>query len=426
MLIFMKTLAASCSLAPNGPIDEPGGEETDLRGYFIDVGQADSALVTCDGHSMLIDGGNAADSDLIYEYTGTAFDGESYSEVTPPLKAGAYNLRISADPADSVIGETNIAFTIDKAPLTMRADNKSVNRGNPQPAYTYSLSGLKGGDARGDVISADPALASPDYKDVVGSYPILIHNASLTSGVDEKGENYEPVYVSGTLTVRSGGSGSSGGTASGGGSAGGSESEEQDETQTAAGTTRPAASFSDVSCSDWYFGDVSFVVEKGLFNGVSDSEFSPGTSMTRAMLATVLHRLAGSPQAAGGAAFSDVPAGQWFSEAVAWASANGIVNGYSAELFGANDDVTREQIAVLFYRYAGLKGYDVSLTADISAFADAGSVSDWAREAVAWANAAGLISGRSATSLAPLESATRAEVAAIMRRFTEYAENQAL
>jgi hypothetical protein len=117
--------------------------------------------------------------------------------------------------------------------------------------------------------------------------------------------------------------------------------------------------------------------------------------------------------------FADVPAGKWFTDAVAWASANGIVGGYGESVFGADDAVTREQIAVLLYRYAKLMGMDVSAAADLSAYADADAISEWAREAMAWANATGLITGRGADTLAPADTATRAEVAAVLHRFAE-------
>jgi hypothetical protein len=169
---------------------------------------------------------------------------------------------------------------------------------------------------------------------------------------------------------------------------------------------------------------VKFVVESCLFKGLSESEFAPDAQMTRAMLATVLYRLAGEPAVAGAAPFGDVSAGKWFADAVAWASANGVISGYSASVFGANDAVTREQIAVLLYRYAELMGYDVSATVDLSGYADADAIAEWAREAVAWANATGLITGRSENALAPADTATRAEVAAMLHRFARTVQAQ--
>jgi hypothetical protein len=181
--------------------------------------------------------------------------------------------------------------------------------------------------------------------------------------------------------------------------------------------------FADVSESDWFYDSVAYVYTKSLFTGTSATTFSPNAPMTRAMLVTVLHRLAGEPAATGDTTFGDVPAGRWFTEAVAWASESGIVAGYGASVFGTNDAVTREQIAVLLCRYAEKAGHDVSAAADISAYTDAGAVSEWARDAVSRANAAGLLTGRGANTLAPADNATRAEVAAILHRFVEKTGN---
>ena len=117
--------------------------------------------------------------------------------------------------------------------------------------------------------------------------------------------------------------------------------------------------------------------------------------------------------------FTDVAPDQWYTEAIRWAQANGIVNGYSAEKFGTNDPITREQMAAILYRYAGFKGYDVSAKADLSKFADADKIGGWAVDAIAWANANNLVNGVSATELAPQGKATREQVAAILHRFCE-------
>ena len=136
------------------------------------------------------------------------------------------------------------------------------------------------------------------------------------------------------------------------------------------------------------------------------------------MIVTILYRLENQP-AAGSANFTDVPAGQWYTSPIAWAAANGIVGGYGDGRFGPNDTITREQMAAILYRYAQFKGYDVSNTGDLSRYADASQVSDWARTAIGWANAQGLITGNTATTLNPTGSATRAEVATILMRFVE-------
>ncbi|MBQ9968180.1 MAG: S-layer homology domain-containing protein [Oscillospiraceae bacterium] len=177
--------------------------------------------------------------------------------------------------------------------------------------------------------------------------------------------------------------------------------------------------FTDVRASDWFCDDVCFVVEEGLFNGTSDTEFSPNTSMSRAMLVTVLYRMAEASAPAGGSTFSDVEEGQWYTDAVRWAADNGIVSGYGGDTFGVHDLVTREQLAAILYRYAQKQLFDVSVSNDLTLFADYSTISSYAVSALGWANGAGLINGRTETALAPLGTATRAEVAAIIHRFAE-------
>ncbi len=177
--------------------------------------------------------------------------------------------------------------------------------------------------------------------------------------------------------------------------------------------------FSDVKSTDWFYGAVEFAVKNGLFKGTSATAFSPDAQMTRAMLVTVLYRREGSPTVTGTNGFADVKSGEWYTDAVVWANKNGIVTGYSSGLFSTNDDVTREQMAAILYRYSQYKGYDVTKTADLSVFIDASGISSWAQTAMNWANAEGLINGRTTATLAPKGSATRAEVATVLQRFAE-------
>ena len=177
--------------------------------------------------------------------------------------------------------------------------------------------------------------------------------------------------------------------------------------------------FVDVPEAEWFYDDVYFAVSNGLFNGIDEFTFAPGASMTRAMLVTVLYRLEGQPAVTGGSAFADAAAGQWYTDAVIWATRNGIVNGYDNGKFGTDDNVTREQMATILYRYAQNCGYDTTARADLNGYTDAAKISSYAQEAMSWANAMGLINGRTAASLAPTGTATRAEVAAIFHRFVE-------
>lgn len=175
--------------------------------------------------------------------------------------------------------------------------------------------------------------------------------------------------------------------------------------------------FADVQNNAWYSEAIAYVYNKGMMNGTDAGKFEPDATTTRAMLVTMLFRLEGEPKA-GAADFSDVASGQWFSEAIAWAAANGVVNGYKDGTFAPNDMITREQLAAVLYRFAQFKGYDVSVKGSLSNFSDSGSVSDWAQEAMQWAVGAGIINGDNG-ALKPAGNATRAEVAMMLMRFCE-------
>lgn len=180
----------------------------------------------------------------------------------------------------------------------------------------------------------------------------------------------------------------------------------------------PRQRFGDVPQNIWFASGVQFAAEQGLFTGVSANEFAPYDPMTRAMLVTVLHRLDGA-DASGTNSFTDVLNGKWYTNAIAWASANGIVEGLSGNRFAPNASITREQLAAILFRYAKACGYDVNARAELTAYADAAQVSTWAGDAMRWAVAAGLISGRSGAQLAPKGEATRAEVAVILMNFVQ-------
>lgn len=175
--------------------------------------------------------------------------------------------------------------------------------------------------------------------------------------------------------------------------------------------------FSDVGPEDWFYEEVLYAVDNGLMNGVGHDLFAPYAPTSRAMIVTILYRMEGEPEAAAAAPFSDVPAGQWYSDAVAWASENGIVLGFPDGTFRPDDIITREQFAAILYRYAQHKGYDVSARADLSAFADAERVSDWALPAVQWEVGVALFKGDDQGNLRPQDWASRAEAATLFRRF---------
>ncbi len=195
----------------------------------------------------------------------------------------------------------------------------------------------------------------------------------------------------------------------------------QDHVCIVCGAEGPTANFTDME-NHWAKEAVDFVVKEGLFNGTSETTFEPEVAMTRGMLVTVLWRLENCPAATNSSTFRDVAAGSYYETAIAWANEQGIVKGYSADTFLPNREISREELATVLYRYADQKEYDLVAGADLSGYADYAKISDYAKDAMSWANAAGLITGRTATAIHPDGEATRAEVATIFQRFSENVE----
>ena len=177
--------------------------------------------------------------------------------------------------------------------------------------------------------------------------------------------------------------------------------------------------FTDVSEKDWFYGDVMFAYENGLMIGTGNAQFRPHGTATRGMMATILWRMAGSPAPKGNSSFTDVEAGTWYTDAIAWTAENGIFLGYGNNKVGPNDSITREQLAAIFFRYADYKGCDMNAKGELDKFRDAGKVSDYARAAMQWAVGSGLIQGKPDGVLDPQGTATRAEIAAMLHRFLE-------
>lgn len=180
--------------------------------------------------------------------------------------------------------------------------------------------------------------------------------------------------------------------------------------------------FTDVHPDDWFFEAVMFVYQNNLMNGTSATTFSPNDATTRAQIATIFYRMAGSPAVENTNPFTDVPYGpgtDWYYDAVLWVQQNGIMQGYGDNLFGPGDPVTREQLAVIFYNYAKFKGYDTTASGDLSGFTDTGDLSPWAQEAMKWAVGSGVMSGKGNGILDPKGTATRAEIAAMLQNFIE-------
>ena len=183
--------------------------------------------------------------------------------------------------------------------------------------------------------------------------------------------------------------------------------------------------FKDVPRDAWYHDAVQWAVDKGLMNGVSDTLFAPNDTATRAMVVTMLWRLAGEPASSASAPFTDVSSDAWYAEAVAWAAETSAVNGTSADAFSPDTPVTREQLAAILYRYAQARGKGFTgAWAFLLDFSDAASVSEWADEAMHWMTMHGVITGMGDGTLAPRDNAARAQIATMFMRFCEEIEKQ--
>ena len=175
-----------------------------------------------------------------------------------------------------------------------------------------------------------------------------------------------------------------------------------------------------MSKEDWFYSAVEFAVTKKLFNGVSDTGFAPNGNINRAMLVTVLYRYAGEPAVNKSVPFSDVSMDAYYANAVIWAKQNGIVNGVTETEFAPDMSLSREQLATILYRFAGsyLK-IETAASGDLEKYSDSAKIALYAQDAVRWATGEGLITGMTETELAPQGTATRAQVATILKRFIE-------
>ena len=272
--------------------------------------------------------------------------------------------------------------------VTVRPDIPPAN-----PNYKITVEATQGG-----TVTADPTAAKagatvtltpvPDRGYQVGSVAVTDRFGNAVAVTEQADGTYTVTMPNGQVTV----------------------------TVTFAETPLP---FTDVTEGDWFYDAVRYAYETGLMDGVGDSLFAPNSETTRAQLVTILYRLEGEPEVSGTSGFTDVEAGTWYTDAVAWAAANGIVNGVSETEFAPGKDITREQLATILFRYAEAKGYDVSARADLSAYTDADQIQSYAAESVAWAVAEGLIQGFEDNTLRPAGNATRAQIATILMRFCE-------
>ena len=180
--------------------------------------------------------------------------------------------------------------------------------------------------------------------------------------------------------------------------------------------------FTDVTEDQWYYDGVRFVFENSLFNGVSDTLFSPGTTMERCMMTTVLYRMSKEPAVSYSPVFSDVPDDQWYTNGTVWCARMGIVSGIGDGLFAPSQPVNRQQIAAMLYNYAVKTGRNADGRENLTAFSDAEAVASWAKDAMSWAVSAGIFRGDDEGKLLPEEDASRAQVAVMLQRFQTWLE----
>ena len=331
----------------------------------------------------------------------TGYDGKfTYKWVTytgqvmdkPPVNAGQYG--IMATPSDSKFSGQGIKyFEIYKKSLTVAPKNVVVEPGGTVPEFTLEYDGVVSGesispsiapkfklyDKNGREISAEDAVKTR------GEYKIVwVNSEGVTFG---NAKNYDIKTVAqGVLYVG-------------------------DPTE-CDGTDCVSAAFSDVDTNLWYHQAICFAVKKGIMQGVSGNKFAPDATLTRAQLAQILYNLEGKPEASGELPFTDVAEGAWYRDAVLWAYNEGIVSGKSETAFAPNENITREALCLMLYRYAGSPKASGSLSAP-----DKKSVSSWAKTAVIWATREKVINGDSRGNLNPQGNATRAQVAQIFMNY---------
>lgn len=189
-------------------------------------------------------------------------------------------------------------------------------------------------------------------------------------------------------------------------------------------TVRADLLFKDVAKTDWFYDAVEFSVTNGLLLGTSHSTFSPNSTLTRAMVATVLYRMSGEPAVSEKASFKDVADGLWYSNAIAWAQANKVVDGYEDGTFHPDGKITRQEMTVMLARYARLVGTDTTPKGNLNGFKDSADVAPWAKDAMTWCVDQGIINGVGGGRIAPRNNATRAQFATIVMRFVELNEGE--
>ncbi|WP_211274527.1 S-layer homology domain-containing protein, partial [Paenibacillus oryzae] len=301
--------------------------------------------------------------------------------------------------AEAAVNNSAITVKINKVSYIAPIAGTSGNRSGTDGSYVFTVTVVKGLQSQTTMQIKLNIAATADTSG--GSTP-----GGSTPGGSTPGGSTPGGSTPGGSTP---GGSTPGGSTPGGSTPGGSTPGDT--------TSEGGTSFVDVKKSDWFSDAVTYVQQRGLMSGTSETTFSPLLMASRAMIVTVLYRMAGNPQVAGESIFIDVSSDSWYSDAIEWAVQKGIVNGYSNNSFGTNDAVTREQLVALLYRYGQINNLDTTVSGDLSNFADKDKISDWATESMKWAIGKGIISGKGNNRLDPSGTATRAEIATILMRF---------
>ena len=278
-------------------------------------------------------------------------------------------------------------------PSNNSSSNSNTNNNSNQPVYDISSGRVTGGSyevsstraKKGDKVTI---TAKPDTGYEVENVSVICQDGTAVIVTPEGGLLYSFVMPDGQVSI-----------------------------QVNYRQVPAAVSYADVSSNDWFKNAVDYATAKGMMSG-NRGQFSPNDNLTRGMIAQILYNLESNTEALQHT-FPDVSASDWYGAAVSWASAKGVMSGYSNGLFGANDSVTREQLALTLYQYATLKGYDISASAELGSFSDGANTSNWAQSAMQWAVTQGLFAGKSGNRLDPQGTASRAEVAAVLMNFCE-------
>ena len=319
-------------------------------------------------------------------------DGQAAVKPADPTRSGYAFAGWYSDESGTVSYDFTHAVTAD---ITLYAKWTAEDTSDDAPTYTPAVDNTTGGSTtvsdknpeKGDKVTI---TTNPDEGHVVGEIAVTDTNGRPVEVIDNGDGTYTYVQPAGRVRIT--------------------------VTYVCDGTHAcPSLAYSDLNAAKWYHLAADYVITNGLMNGVDGGRFDPDGTTTRGMIVTILYRLEGEPEVSGDCPFDDVKAGSWYEDAVIWAEARGIVEGYDSGRFGPEDAITREQLAAILYRYAGSPESSHSL----NAFPDAGQTGSWARTALAWANENGIVGGYGNGYLGPRDTATRAQVAQMLTNFLD-------